>query len=191
MQKGKVIIFSAPSGAGKSTIVRHLLEHNKYLTFSISATTRGKRPGEEHGKHYYFLSKEEFLQKVADGEFVEYEQVYKGIYYGTLKTEVDRIRDAGKSVVLDVDVRGALHLKDFYQQNALAVYVKPPGLQALAERLKGRNTENKGQLEQRLGKASYEMSFEENFDEVVLNDNLEDALRHASEVVDKFLNLPR
>jgi len=187
MPQGKVLIFSAPSGAGKTTIVRYLIHELECLTFSISATTRSKRPHEIDGKDYYFLQKEDFLNRIKSGEFVEYEEVYQGTYYGTLKTEINRIHAEGKTVILDVDVQGAVHLKAFFGEKALAVFVKPPSIEALADRLRKRNTESGDKLEERIKKARYELSFESRFDAIVLNDDLEQAKTSAKETVITFL----
>jgi guanylate kinase len=188
MSEGKVIIFSAPSGAGKTTIVRHLVQHNQCLQFSISATTRGKRPGETDGKDYYFLSKETFLERIARNEFVEYEEVYQGLFYGTLKSEVNRIWENGNHVIADVDVKGGLKLKEIFGKKALAIFIKPPNLLTLEQRLTRRKTESAEKLAERIQKAAYEMGYEKYFDVTIVNDQLEQALVTAQQTLDQFLS---
>lgn len=184
---GKVIIFSAPSGAGKTTIVHHLLSTLDSLEFSISATTRPPRPGEQNGKDYYFLSNESFAGKIENGEFLEFEEVYEGVYYGTLKSEIDRIWKGGKAVVFDVDVKGGLNLKKYFGSNALAVFVAPPSLEILEERLRGRKTETAESLKKRLDKAAYEMQFESRFDVTLVNKELHTTFARSEELVISFL----
>ncbi|PVY43945.1 guanylate kinase [Pontibacter virosus] len=187
--QGKIIIFSAPSGAGKTTIVKHLLQVNPSLAFSISACTRDKRGRtEENGKDYYFITPEEFKQKIAKDEFVEWEEVYEGAFYGTLKSEIERIWKSGKHVILDVDVKGGLSIKHFYKERALAVFVKPPSIQELAKRLQARNTDSASSISSRVFKAEFEMKFEDQFDKVIVNDNLEEACVKAEKLVNEFLN---
>lgn len=188
MSSGKVIIFSAPSGSGKTTVVKHLLATNRNLAFSVSATTRQKRGSEVDGKDYYFIGNEEFLQRVRNNEFVEYEEVYAGTYYGTLRTEVERIWDEGKVVIFDVDVVGGLNIKRILADQAIAIYVKPPSIEVLQERLKTRATETEQDLEKRINKALYELQFESQFDVVLVNDNLEHTLAHAQKILDDFLS---
>ena len=189
MSKGKAIIFTAPSGSGKTTIVKHLLATNQNLAFSISASTRDKRGrSEENGKDYYFLTKEEFRTKVEADEFIEWEEVYTGNYYGTLKTEVERLWAEGKTVVFDVEVNGAMNLKKYFGENALAVFVKVPSMKELKSRLVGRGTESQETLSQRLYRAEFEMGFEDKFDVTLLNENLEDSYKRAEELVSNFLN---
>ncbi len=187
MPLGKILVFSAPSGAGKTTIVRHLVKVFPSLCFSISATTRPPRKGETDGKDYYFLSQEAFQEKLRDQEFIEHQQVYRGLYYGTLKSEITRLRETGKNVVLDVDVQGGINLKKYYQYQALSVFVQPPSLQALAQRLKSRDTESPEALKERLEKAQYEMIFAEQFDVILLNDTLEEVLPHAERLIADFI----
>jgi len=188
MTSGKAVIFSAPSGSGKTTIVKHLLHENPNLVFSISACTRDKRGrNEEDGKDYYFLTPEAFKQKIDEGEFIEWEEVYPGNFYGTMKSEIDRIWLAGKTVIFDVDVQGGLNLKKYFKEKALAVFVKVPSLEVLAERLKSRGSESKESLSQRLFKAKFELAFEDKFDVTILNNNLEESLKKAEELVDNFL----
>ncbi|MBF8964793.1 guanylate kinase [Pontibacter sp. FD36] len=187
--QGKIIIFSAPSGAGKTTIVKHLLQVNPLLAFSISACTRDKRGRtEENGKDYYFITPEEFKQKIAKDEFVEWEEVYEGAFYGTLKSEIERIWKSGKHVILDVDVKGGLSIKHFYKDRALAVFVKPPSIEELAKRLQARNTDSASSISSRVFKAEFEMKFEDQFDKVIVNDNLQEACSKAEKLVNEFLN---
>jgi guanylate kinase len=188
MNNTKLIIFSAPSGAGKTTIVRHLLENNPELAFSVSATTRERRPYEVNGKDYYFLSKEEFEEKIKNNEFAEYEQVYQGTYYGTLKSEIERLRKAGKNLIFDVDVEGGLKIKKLYQQDALAVFVKVSSVEILKERLNHRNTESEAKKAERIAKAVKELMYEKLFDVVIENDNLEHALAKAQKLYNDFKN---
>ncbi len=185
--KGKLIIFSAPSGAGKTTIVKHLLTKNFGLAFSISATSRAKRHTETDGKDYYFLTPEEFQKKVDAGEFLEWEEVYAGTRYGTLKSEVERIRSKGKNVIFDVDVVGGLNIKKFYGDEALAVFVQPPSVDELRKRLVGRSTEEPEVIEKRVQKAEFELSFAPRFDVVLINEKLEQTLTDAERIVDRFL----
>lgn len=185
----KLVIFSAPSGSGKTTVVRHLLATNPNLEFSVSATTRKKRPNEVHGKDYYFLSQEEFESKLASGAFLEYEQVYDGLYYGTLKSEVERIWENGKTVIFDVDVVGGLNIKRIYGKKALAVFLRPPSVEELMERLKKRETEVEHELEQRIGKANEELKYEKEFDIVLINNILAHTLKETESIVNYFLTL--
>ncbi|MBS1680761.1 MAG: guanylate kinase [Bacteroidetes bacterium] len=187
MAGGKAIIFSAPSGSGKTTIVHHLLNNNSDLGFSISAATRDKRGRkEENGKDYYFLSPEEFKQKIDADEFVEWEEVYSGNFYGTLKSEIERIWSSGKNVIFDVDVRGGLALKKYFGDKALAIFVKAPSLDVLKQRLNDRGTESEESLSRRLFKAKFEMSFQDKFDVVLLNENLDNSLTEAQRLYDEF-----
>jgi len=185
---GKLIIFSAPSGAGKTTIVRHLL--SKYadkLAFSISATTRERRGTEQDGLDYYFISKEEFLHKIAKHEFIEFEEVYSGTFYGTLKSEVDRIWAEGKHVIFDIDVVGGLRLKSKFPDEALAIFVNPPSLEVLKERLSGRGTDSEEKLKERFAKAELELSYADKFDTVLNNFDLETAKADAEKLVLDFI----
>lgn len=189
MHKGKAIIFSAPSGSGKTTIVKHLLSVNPKLGFSISACTRDKRGRNEvNGKDYYFLTPEDFKDKIDRDEFIEWEEVYAGNFYGTLKSEVERIWDEGRHVIFDVDVKGGLHLKEYFGDRALAVFVKVPSMDELRERLTDRKTETEDSLSQRIFKAKFEMTFEDKFDVTLVNENLEDSLSKAEEMVNDFIN---
>jgi guanylate kinase len=188
MDSGKLIIFSAPSGAGKTTIVRHLLAKFPNLSFSISATTRPIRGSEVNGHDYYFISKEEFLHKVAKHEFAEFEEVYAGTYYGTLGKEIQRIWSEGKQVIFDLDVQGGLRLKKKFGANALAVFVMPPSIEVLAERLSDRATDSLIKIEERIAKAKIELSFANNFDIILPNNDLSIACAEAEKIVTDFLN---
>ncbi len=186
--KGKLVIFSAPSGAGKTTIVHHLLSKDFKLEFSISACTRAQRGGEVHGKDYYFISLEEFKKSISLDEFVEWEEVYKDNFYGTLKTEVERIWKSGHHVIFDVDVDGGLNLKKVFRERALAVFVMPPSVESLLERLEQRETETPESIARRMGKAPVELQKSVLFDKVILNDHLESAFAKAEEMVGEFLS---
>lgn len=184
---GKAIIFSAPSGSGKTTIVKHLLENNPDLGFSISASTRDRRGRtEQNGKDYYFLPPQEFKKKIDDDEFVEWEEVYEGNFYGTLKSEIDRVWKEGKNVIFDVDVKGGLNLKKYFGDKALAIFVKVPSLEVLKERLHDRGTETKESLSRRLFKAEFETGFSDKFDVVLVNEDLEKSLKEAQRLYDEF-----
>ncbi|WOK05218.1 guanylate kinase [Imperialibacter roseus] len=183
----KAIIFTAPSGSGKTTLVKHLLDHIPSLAFSISATTRKPRNQEVNGKDYYFLSFSDFQSKIERDEFIEWEEVYNGSFYGTLKEEIDRIWALGKDVIFDVEVHGALNLKKYFEDDALAVFVKVPDLSTLQERLQKRDTETVDTLEKRLQKAKYEMTFEKRLDVTVLNDDLQKAKDMSLQIVKDFL----
>ncbi|HXA00720.1 MAG TPA: guanylate kinase [Cytophagaceae bacterium] len=186
--KGKLIIFSAPSGSGKTTIVKHLLNTNPNLGFSISACTRDKRGrNEEYGKDYYFLTPDDFKKKIDNNEFVEYEEVYQGAFYGTLKSEIERIWESGRHVIFDVDVKGGLNLKKYYGDRALAIFVKCPSMKVLEERLRSRKTETEDSISTRLFKVKFEMSFENKFDVTLMNSDLEQALKDAQKLVDDFI----
>lgn len=188
MNSGKLIIFSAPSGAGKTTIVRHLLAKLPSLCFSISATTRAKRGAEVDGHDYYFISKEDFLHKVAKHEFAEFEEVYAGTYYGTLKNEIERIWAADKHVVFDLDVQGGIRLKKKYNENALSIFVMPPSVEVLAERLSDRATDTPEKIAERINKAKHELSFSSEFDIILPNDDLSVACAAAEKIVADFIN---
>ncbi|MEX2335850.1 MAG: guanylate kinase [Fulvivirga sp.] len=191
MHKGKAIIFSAPSGSGKTTIVRHLLETNPKLGFSISACTRDKRGrNEANGKDYYFLTPEEFKLNIDQGAFIEWEEVYAGNFYGTLKSEVERIWKEGRHVIFDVDVKGGLHLKEYFGDRGLAIFVKVPSIDELKERLLDRQTETENSLSQRVFKAKFEMTFEDKFDVTLLNEDLNESLKKAEALVANFINEP-
>lgn len=184
---GKAIIFSAPSGSGKTTIVKHLLKTNPDLGFSISASTRDKRGRtEQNGKDYYFLPPKDFKKKIDNDEFVEWEEVYEGNFYGTLKSEVERVWREGKNVIFDVDVKGGLNLKEYFGDKALAIFVKVPSVEVLKERLHDRGTENEESLSRRLFKAEFEMGFWDKFDAVLVNENLDKSLAEAQRLYDVF-----
>lgn len=185
--KGKVIIFSAPSGAGKSTIINHLLKKFPELEFSISATSRDPRGAEEHGVEYYFFSADEFRNRIIGDEFIEWEEVYNGCYYGTLRSEIQRIWGEGNTVVFDVDVVGGVNLKTIFGEHALSLFIQAPSVEELRNRLVGRATDAPEKIEQRIAKAEYEMEFASKFDEIVVNDSLEHALQKAERLVGDFL----
>lgn len=184
----KLIIISAPSGAGKSTLVSYLLSKDLGLEFSISATSRKPRGKEQNGKEYYFFTKEQFEDKIKDDAFVEYEEVYNGSYYGTLRSEIKRIAESGNTVIFDVDVVGGLNLKKQFGKEALAIFIAPPSIEALENRLKSRQTDSEEMIKKRVGKAAYEMSFAPQFDIVIVNDNLEKAEQEIIDLVKGFLD---
>ncbi len=185
---GKVIIFSAPSGSGKSTIIGRLMTHKELnMAFSISCTSRQPRGAERDGVEYYFVTPDEFRRKIADGEFLEYEEVYKDRYYGTLKSQVERQLEAGENVVLDVDVKGACNIKQFYGDRALALFIQPPSLDELRRRLEGRGTDAPSVIEDRLARAEFELGFAQKFDKVIVNDDLDRAVSEALEAVKEFV----
>ena len=185
---GKLLIFTAPSGAGKTTIVRHLLATFAALAFSVSATTRPPRPGEVDGHDYYFLSPTEFARRIAAGDFVEYEEVYPGRFYGTLHSEVARIRAAGRSVVFDIEVKGATNIKKHYPTESLAVFVAPPDRETLFQRLRDRSTEDAESLRVRIARAAEELAYATTFDRVLVNDELTATLAEAERITRDFLN---
>jgi guanylate kinase len=188
MSDGKLVIFSAPSGAGKTTIVKHLLDRfPDRLSFSISATTRPPRGEEVDGSDYYFISKEEFLHRIAHKEFVEFEEVYSGTFYGTLRAEIERIWSTGKQVIFDIDVEGGLHLKRKYGKKALAIFVQPPSYEVLIERLRGRGTDSESKLQERFAKARKELEYADKFDIILHNVELEAACLEAERLVTEFL----
>lgn len=188
---GKLIVFSAPSGSGKTTIVRHLLGIDKLnLEFSVSATSREPRGSEMHGKDYYFLSLKDFKQKMKDDDFLEWEEVYRDNFYGTLHSEVERIWAMGKNVIFDIDVVGGLRIKRKFPERTLAVFVKPPSVEELKIRLKKRKTESEAKINMRIAKASVEMATAPRFDFIILNDNLEKALEEAETLVEKHIKKP-
>ncbi len=190
MIKGKLIIFSAPSGAGKTTIVRYLLEQNLNLAFSVSATSRAPRINEKDGVDYYFLNQASFMQKVEDHQFLEWEEVYAGTCYGTLKSEVERLTSSGLNVLFDVDVKGGINIKKFYGKRALSVFVQPPSIEELKSRLEKRATDTPEVIEKRVAKAAYELSFAPEFDYVLINDDLEKAQKEAEQLIRTFINQP-
>ncbi len=189
MKQGKCIIFSAPSGSGKSTIVQFLMnEHPEFnLTFSVSATSRPPRGTERNGVEYFFLSPEQFRQKIQDNELLEYEEVYPDRFYGTLKQQVERQLQAGQNVVFDVDVKGGVNIKEHYGPRALSVFIQPPSVDELRRRLLNRATDDAEQIERRLAKATYEMSFAPQFDTVLVNDDLQQAKQQAVSILNTFL----
>ena len=183
----KALIFSAPSGSGKSTIVHHILDLHPEMEFSVSATSRPLRGEEKHGVDYYFLSEEDFRARIAADGFVEYEEVYPGRFYGTLKSEIQRIWDAGHVVIFDVDVKGGVNLKKYFGKNALSVFIQAPSVEELRERLIARATDSAEDIEKRVAKAAEEMTYAPKFDAVLVNDNLEKAYAEAEKLVDDFL----
>lgn len=190
--QGKIIILSAPSGSGKSTIISHLVkDEDLKLGFSISATSRAPRGEEKHGKEYFFLSEEEFKLKAAEGKFVEWEEVYPGVCYGTLVSEIDRITSSGRNLIMDVDVKGALNIKKRYGNRAITLFIMPPDENTLAERLKKRGTDSEENINKRLKKAEYEMSFAPQFDAVVVNDCLEEAVQNTNRLIKEFIKSGR
>ena len=189
MKKGKLIIFSAPSGSGKSTIVQWLMKEHPELRlyFSISCTSRAPRGTEQNGVEYFFLTPEEFREKIANDEFVEYEEVYENRFYGTLKSQVEKQLNAGQNVVFDVDVKGGVNIKKFYGDDALSVFIQPPSVEELRKRLVGRATDSPEAIEERLSKAFFELTFANQFDTIVVNDDLEMAKNETLMVVESFL----
>ncbi|MGL5318105.1 MAG: guanylate kinase [Bacteroidales bacterium] len=184
----KLVIFSAPSGSGKSTIINYLLKQGIPVAFSISATSRSPRGEEQHGKEYYFLSAEEFRAKIANNEFLEYEEVYTDCFYGTLKSEVERIHKMGLNVIFDVDVVGGVNIKNTYKEQALSIFIQPPGIEELRGRLIGRGTDSAEVIEKRIAKAEFELEFASKFDVVVVNDDLEKAQKETYDIVTEFFN---
>lgn len=188
IQKGKLIIFSAPSGSGKTTLVHYLLNKPELnLAFSISAASREKRDGEIHGKDYYFITPEDFKKKIENDEFVEWEEVYKDNFYGTLKEEVERLRNQGKNIIFDIDVKGGLNIKKQFPKDSLAIFVEPPSVEELIMRLKNRKTETPEKIKMRIDKAEEELKFADKFDVIILNDKLEKAKEEAYKIVKEFL----
>lgn len=185
--EGKLIVFSAPSGSGKTTIVRHLLGLDLGLDFSISATSREPRGKEVDGKDYYFISAEQFQQHISNDDFIEYEEVYTNNYYGTLKSEVERIWKQGKHVVFDIDVIGGLNIKKKFPEQTLAIFVQPPSIEEMERRLRDRKTDSEEKIQERVAKASKEMKYAKDFDLILVNDNLENAKKDAEDLVKKFI----
>ncbi len=190
-KRGKLIIFSAPSGSGKSTIIQSLLNKDLNLSFSISATSRAPRGSEQNGVEYYFISPEEFKSRIANDEFLEYEEVYAGKFYGTLKSEVERILNSGKNVIFDVDVVGGLNIKKYYGDQALALFIQPPSIKELEKRLKNRATDTPEVIASRIAKAEYELSFAPRFDKIIVNDVLEKAQAEAYHLIRQFIDNPQ
>lgn len=186
---GKLVIFSAPSGSGKSTLVNHLMSQpNANFAFSISCTSRAPRGEEQNGREYYFLTPEEFRKRIANDEFLEYEEVYADKFYGTLKSEVERLSDAGYTVLFDVDVKGGVNIKKFYGDRALSIFVQPPSVEELSRRLHSRGTDSEEVIKVRLDKAAYELTFAPQFDRIIVNDDLDKAKAEVVKVVDDFIN---
>ena len=190
MMKGKMLIVSAPSGSGKSTIVQWLMQEHPELKlyFSISCTSRAPRGTEQDGVEYFFLTPEAFREKIANGEFLEYEEVYHDRFYGTLKAQVERQREQGQNVVFDVDVKGGVNIKKYYGDEALSLFIQPPSVEELRRRLTGRGTDTPEAIEERLAKAEYELTFAPQFDRIIVNDDLETAKQEALQIIQDFLN---
>ncbi len=186
--EGKLIIFSAPSGSGKSTIINYLLDQNLNLAFSISATSRDPRGEEVNGREYYFLSPDEFRKRIANDEFLEYEEVYTDKFYGTLKSEVERLTKEGKNVIFDVDVLGGVNIKKYYGDRALSLFIQPPSVEELRKRLIGRATDAPEVIEKRIERAEFELSFAPQFDKVIVNDDLQKAQKETLDVIRQFLD---
>ncbi|OFY38981.1 MAG: guanylate kinase [Bacteroidetes bacterium RBG_13_44_24] len=187
--KGKLVIISAPSGAGKSTIIRHLLESGLNLEFSVSATTRLPRGKEKNGREYYFFSLEEFRKGIDDECFIEWEEVYKDQFYGTMKSEIKRIWDNGNHVLFDVDVKGGINLKNIFKHDAISIFIMPPSIKELEKRLRNRGTDDSQKIKMRVAKAEQEMRLADQFDNIIINDSLEQAENEVYELVNGFLNI--
>lgn len=189
MKEGKIIIFSAPSGSGKSTVIGQLMsDPSLRLGFSVSATSRAPRGKEEHGREYYFISQEEFKNLVAKGEFVEWEEVYPGTCYGTLRSEVERVIKSGKNLVLDIDVAGGVNVKKIYGEQALSIFIEPPSMEELESRLRGRATDSDEVINKRLSKAKFELSYASQYDAIVVNDDLQVAVAEVRALIEKFIS---
>lgn len=186
----KIVIITAPSGAGKTSITKQLMKHFPQLAFSISAATRAKRKHEENGVDYHFMSIEEFQQKIHENAFMEWEMVYEGNYYGTLKSEMERIWSNNQIPVLDIDVKGAIHVQDLYPKQILTIFIEPPSIEELKRRLESRGTETSDSLQARINKASYEISFKHSFQHVIVNDDLPKAVAEAIRITGEFLAAP-
>jgi guanylate kinase len=187
----KIIIITAPSGAGKTSITHFLLSTFPQLAFSVSATTRARRSSEKNGTDYYYISEEEFTHKIQQQEFVEWEMVYEGKYYGTLKSEIGRIWLNNQVPVLDIDVKGAIHVQQQYPDSTLSIFIEPPSVDELKRRLESRGTESKESLMARVNKATYEISFKHYFHKIIVNDNLTNACKQAESIVKDFLQIPK
>lgn len=187
-QRGKLIIFSAPSGSGKSTLINYLMQQEMPLSFSVSATSRAPRGSEQHGKEYYFLTVDEFRSRIAADEFLEYEEVYPGKFYGTLKSEVERLRNNGRHVIFDVDVVGGVNIKRYYGDEALSIFIQPPSIEVLHARLVGRATDSPEVIATRVAKAEEELTYAPQFDKIVVNDVLEKAQSEVLSLVKNFLS---
>lgn len=186
---GKLIIITAPSGAGKTSITRYLLNKYPKLAFSISAATRPARGKEKNGVDYYFMTLEEFRERITHNDFIEWEMVYEGKYYGTLKSELERIWAEGKTPILDIDVKGAIHVQQQFPKNTLTIFIQPPSVEELKKRLEGRGTETPENIATRLNKATYELSFNHSFDKVIINDKLHDACAETEAAIREFTNI--
>ena len=185
----KLIIITAPSGAGKTSVTKYLLEKIPQIAFSVSATTRKPRSNETNGVDYYFISEESFHQKIQENDFIEWEMVYEGKYYGTFKSELERIWNAGKIPLLDIDVKGAIHVHEQFDENCLTIFIEPPSIDELKKRLQSRGTESLENIQTRLNKAVFELSFKHQFNKIIINDNLQDACEKSEAVVKEFLGL--
>lgn len=191
MKRGKIIIISAPSGCGKSTIIKALMAKGEIdMQFSVSATSRQPRAGETDGKEYFFMSEDEFRRAIAADAFVEYEEVYAGRFYGTLKSEIERICKEGHNVVLDIDVKGGVNVKSLYGDNAISIFIMPPSIDTLRQRLTGRATDSDEVIEERVGRAAFELTFAPQYDVTVVNDDLDKAIIDTSDIIKKFINSP-
>ena len=188
MKKGRILVFSAPSGSGKTTLVHYLMQHTSNLHFSVSATSRPPRGKEQYGIDYFFLTPAEFKEKISQGDFIEYEEVYQDTFYGTLKSQVESQLERGENVILDIDVKGALNVKNIYGTESLTVFIQPPSVDTLRQRLIDRGTDSLSAIEKRVAKATYEMTFADKFDTIIINDRLEDAQREVLKVVGNFLD---
>ena len=184
----KIILITAPSGSGKTSVVNHLMKKFPQLSFSVSATTRQPRNGEKNGVDYYFISEPEFREKIHNKEFLEWEMVYEGKYYGTLKSDIERIWKQNKIPVLDIDVQGAIHVQQQYPVNTIAIFIQPPSIEELKRRLKLRGSETDQSLRARLNKSGYEMTFKQHFENIIINENFEKACKEADKIVGDFLN---